>query len=153
MEASRRKVILINRSFQLNIIAHFIGLATFAIGAFYAANAWFFYKLAELGHELQLPADHVFFQFVNAQKLQMNWIFLTVSLLVVAVLSVGGALLSHKVAGPVYRLCQHLKGINEGHTVKDLSFRKGDYFSEIADHINPVLKLVKQEKNDLDKAG
>ncbi|HXH74264.1 MAG TPA: hypothetical protein VNJ08_04820 [Bacteriovoracaceae bacterium] len=142
MLGSKRKVILINRKFQLNIIAHFMGLSLISIAAFYAANLWFFHKFLDLGKEMGLPSEHVFFQFINSQKLQMNWIFLTVSIVVLIILTLGGAILSHKVAGPIYRLCKHLKGIETGDEVKPLSFREGDYFLEIVDHINPILKKV-----------
>lgn len=155
MQISKRKVILINPKFQLNIIAHFIGLSLISIAAFYAANAWFFYKFSELGKEMGLPAEHVFFQFINSQKMQMNWIFLAVSIVVLVILTLGGAVLSHKVAGPIYRLCQHLKGIGAGGDVRPLSFRNGDYFSEIVDHLNPVLEKVEKSsnKNDFKKVS
>lgn len=142
MKASRRKVILINRKFQLNIIAHFIGLSLISIAAFYAANFWFFYQFVKMGQEMNLPPDHVFYHFIHAQEVQMNWIFIGVSLLVTVFLIIGGTILSHKVAGPIYRLCQHLKGIKEGDEVKPLAFRDGDYFPEITEHINPILERV-----------
>src|SRR5262245_21870498 len=114
MSLSRRKVVLINPKFQLSIIGYFLALSTVSIAAFYAANLWFFHKFVLMGRNLNLPPDHVFYQFIHAQQAQMNLIFLGVSVAVVLFLVVGGLIMSHKVAGPIYRLCQHLKAINEG---------------------------------------
>ncbi|HXH73432.1 MAG TPA: hypothetical protein VNJ08_00600 [Bacteriovoracaceae bacterium] len=154
MKFNKRKDFFINPKFQFSVIANFLALSLITISSFYAANFWFFYKFTQLGKNMGLPADHVFFQFIQTQKDQMNWIFIGVSILVSGILFMGGVLLSHKVAGPIYRLCQHLKAIETGGEVKPITFRKGDYFLEIVDHLNPILeKVVTTKKNDLDKAS
>lgn len=150
MSSNRRKIIFINKDFQFKIIGYFAGLAFIAIGAFYAANLWFFWKFSQIGVEMGLPSDHIFYQFINNQKIHMNWIYFVVSVLVFCLLFFGGALLSHKIAGPVYRLCEHLKLINQGHQVGKVKFREGDFFPEIQDHINPVIDKI-NGKNSSEK--
>jgi sensor histidine kinase YesM len=153
METSRRKVILINPKFQISFITQIIYLSVVSITALYGANVWLFYKFSELGKEMGLPSDHIFFQFISAQKTQMNWTFLAVSIVLLALLSIAGAVISHKVAGPIYRLCLHLKEIKDGSKVAPFSFRNDDYFQEIADHLNPVLDKITSEKNKNDKVA
>lgn len=57
---------------------------------------------------------------------------------------------SHKIAGPLYKLQKHLKLVRDGENPGDLSFRKGDYFQEIATDINATFAHLEDGyKNDL----
>jgi hypothetical protein len=57
---------------------------------------------------------------------------------------------SHKIAGPMYKLQKYLRGIREEGMKDRLFFRKGDYFSEIADDVNVTLEHIDDaHKNDL----
>ena len=142
MSEKRRKVIFINRPFQFKVIGYFIGLAVISIGIFFSANLWFFQKFKNLGVEMNLDEGHVFFQFINAQQVQMNWIYFFVSLGVVAILFTAGAILSHRVAGPFHQLVQHLKEYNKGNDPEPLVFRHDDFFTEIPEHVNAALYKV-----------
>jgi signal transduction histidine kinase len=56
---------------------------------------------------------------------------------------------SHKVAGPLYKLKKFLIQVKEGQNISRLSFRKGDYFQDIADEFNSAIeKLQNEHKND-----
>jgi hypothetical protein len=56
---------------------------------------------------------------------------------------------SHKVAGPLFKLRKFLNMLKEGQTVPRLSFRKGDYFQDIAEDFNSAFEKVQNEhKND-----
>jgi sensor histidine kinase YesM len=57
--------------------------------------------------------------------------------------------LTHKIAGPLYKLQQHLKRIQEGAPVSSLSFRNGDHFQELAEDVSTFLETVasNQEKD------
>jgi hypothetical protein len=69
----------------------------------------------------------------------MNQIFLATSIITFLTIAVGGLVLSHKVAGPLYRLTQHLKR-SSPENIKPVQFRKGDYFPEIQDAFNEFIK-------------
>jgi sensor histidine kinase YesM len=49
---------------------------------------------------------------------------------------------SHRIAGPVYKLMQYMRGAAKGRLTPDLHFRKGDHFSELADEYNLMVKGV-----------
>ena len=54
-------------------------------------------------------------------------------------LTVGvGILMTFRVAGPVYRMEQHLRSVLRGETVRPCMIRKGDKFQELCDLINAV---------------
>lgn len=127
----KRRVFLINPKFQLTMLAFTMGMASLAIAVFYVANMVFFNNFYAKGESLGLPRDHVFFQFIEMQQTNMNWIYVTTSVAVLGLMAVCGLLFSHKVAGPLYRMRKHMTDVAEGKTTADLTFRKGDYFQEL----------------------
>jgi hypothetical protein len=50
--------------------------------------------------------------------------------------------LTHKVAGPLYKLKNHLLHIREGDPINPLEFRAGDNFSDVADEVSLFLEWV-----------
>lgn len=137
-----RKIFLINPRFQLSVLGFMVGMSALAIVIFYGANAYFFYKFAQTGRALGLPPEHVFFQFLREQNRDMNWIFGITSVMVLATLSLGGLILSHRVAGPLYRLRRHMQDVAEGRTTADVRFRRKDFFPEIAEWYNRQLRTL-----------
>jgi sensor histidine kinase YesM len=56
---------------------------------------------------------------------------------------------THKIAGPIYKLKLHLSKIREGEPITPLTFRNGDYFSDLADEVSLFLETVEQnQEND-----
>src|SRR5688572_14221796 len=97
-KANRRKVLLINRRFQLSLLSWFFVLAIGLIALFYSANWFFFHNLTMLAQKADLPANHVFFQFIEGQKAMMNKLYIITSCLSFLTITVGGLALSHKIA-------------------------------------------------------
>ena len=61
--------------------------------------------------------------------------------------------LSHRFAGPIFKLRGHLKDMAEGRPVSPLSFRKGDFWLNIADDVNRIadrMHQLKQQGEDAD---
>ncbi|MFY7992556.1 MAG: hypothetical protein ACOVP4_04610 [Bacteriovoracaceae bacterium] len=57
--------------------------------------------------------------------------------------------MTHKVAGPMYKLKTHLNGIREGENISPLRFRSGDYFQDVADDVSLFLETVQlNQEND-----
>lgn len=57
--------------------------------------------------------------------------------------------ISHKIAGPMYKLSNFLRHIADGNPPETLYFRNGDNFSEIADQFNEAFEAIKEEhQND-----
>jgi hypothetical protein len=138
-----KKNYLINPRFQLSFIAYNLGVASLLAGVFYGAVRFFFWKLAGFGIAAGLPKTHVFFLFLDQQVALMNMVFLVVFPLVVLLLSLHGILLSHKVAGPLYRLHRHMKQTAAGERPPGPSqFRRGDYFHELSAAYNGQMKKM-----------
>jgi signal transduction histidine kinase len=55
--------------------------------------------------------------------------------------------ISHKIAGPMYKLSNFLDNYIDGNPPNKLYFRKGDNFTEIADKINLVFERFDEERS------
>lgn len=136
----KRKVILINPKFQLKISGYFAVLSLINIGIFYSCVYYFFKLFFNKGVEIGLPKNHVFFMFIEDQMFTMNMVFIITALIAVSFLMFSGVFISHKVAGPLYRLTKHLDSIaEEEKEFSKVDFRKGDFFPEIAESFNKVV--------------
>jgi hypothetical protein len=137
-----RRVLLIHKPFQYSIIGWFFFFSLLLIAIFYGSIWYFFNHLTAEAVAVGLPPGHVFFRFVADQKAMMNKIFLFSCLLSFVTISFGGLYLSNKVAGPLYRLIQHMLKYSI-HDVKPVYFRKGDYFIELQDAFNDFVRRSK----------
>lgn len=57
----------------------------------------------------------------------------------VVVFAVVGIFLSHKIAGPLYRLKRIMLEIGKGTLPRELRFRKGDHMHDMADALNEMV--------------
>lgn len=56
---------------------------------------------------------------------------------------------THKIAGPLYKLKNHLASIREGNEITPLTFRNGDYFQDVAEEVTLFLETVaNNQEND-----
>lgn len=59
--------------------------------------------------------------------------------------------LTHKIAGPLFKLKNHLNGIREGNPISPLVFRHGDYFQDVSEEITLFLETVaNNQENDFE---
>ncbi len=136
---NRRKVLLINRKFQLSIIGWFALLAAILISIYYFSMYYFFSHITQQATAAGLAPDHVFFTYLGQQQELMSKIFLLSSVVAVVVIFIGGLYLSQKVAGPLYRFTNHLRAHSKAN-VTPVRFRKGDYFPEIEEEFNKYIE-------------
>jgi hypothetical protein len=54
--------------------------------------------------------------------------------------------MSHKIAGPLYKLQNYLRDIREGGDVKSLFFRDGDHFHEIAEEVSQTMEYFSKQR-------
>lgn len=56
--------------------------------------------------------------------------------------------ISHKIAGPMYKLTAHLSKIREGGEITPVFFRAGDYFQEVADEVSLTLEHLAEQRQE-----
>ncbi|MEO5668904.1 MAG: hypothetical protein ABIR96_12665 [Bdellovibrionota bacterium] len=146
---SKRKKFLINPDFQISVIKQMLVLACAVIAIFYSASFYHFWSLKQQGLAMGLPATHVFFQFLRDQQDTMDLFFLFTSIATIVAIVGFGIFLSHRVAGPLFRMKQYLDKDLDAAEPALLKFRDGDYFPEIAESLN--VRLSKTAKGSTPK--
>jgi hypothetical protein len=122
---------IINPYFQLRCILFMNAVAVGVIGVFYVSLRVFFEKFNEIGNQLELSRDHIFFVFVLDQEVRMNRIFIVASLVIIVFISLSAIVFSHRIAGPLYKLRKHLEAVAMNPIPMQIRFRKTDFFQEL----------------------
>jgi len=141
-----RKLFLINPKFQLSFIAHTLVCALAVIAIFYLANLYFFWDFSHKGQAIGLPADHIFFRFLDDQRRKLDLIFAVTAFVAFLCLTIFGIFLSHRVAGPLHHLRKHLRAMIAENSFTEVKFRKTDYFPEIADTVNEFVANYRDQQ-------
>lgn len=137
----KRSVFLINPSFQLKfslLVCSVILISTLV----YPVIIYDFFKLVSEN------VPNVSKNILAAQNdlvLYLVMIQAVITLLVFIVF----IFFTHKIAGPLYKLKNHLAGIREGNPITPLTFRNGDYFHDVAEEVSLFLETVStNQEND-----
>jgi hypothetical protein len=132
---NRRKIKLINRAFQIGLMAKFIAANTAMMALFGLVLYWF------LRGEIQsnLQSAHAAYRTMGDMLFP---IILTISLLVLGILSVTIVFVilyaSHRIAGPMYRFHQVLKDFEARNLRAMTKIRDDDQLVEIAGTLENV---------------
>lgn len=136
--------IFINPAFQLRFIGFSVLVSTTAMSVFYFCNYYFFYSLRNLGSGFGLPATHSFFVLIQRQQTILNHIFIVCALVLLLIILIMGIAFSHRIAGPIYRMQRHMTDLSKSKNYTDVKFRKHDFFPELADAFNTLMKGLKK---------
>ena len=136
---SRRTTILIKKGLQVRymmliILSVLCGLAimTFELTA----------TLSDLFDTYPVLVQPIYDEFI---PIAVNFFYkILIYLLFVVVIS---AILSHKMAGPVYRFEQTCKAIANGDFSKRVHLRKGDQFIELQNEFNAMMDRIEAQIN------
>jgi hypothetical protein len=109
----------------------------------YLTSNYFFWSFEMKGHEIGLKKDHVFFLFLEQQQDYMNQLLLGLSFFIVFGLSFWGLILSHRVAGPLFRLHKHMWAVAKGEVTTKVNFRQKDFFQELTRAYNAQYDYLK----------
>jgi signal transduction histidine kinase len=85
-----------------------------------------------------------------AEAQQQFLVYLAViQILLTATIFILFIFLTHKIAGPLYKLKNHLSSIRQGEPIRPLNFRQGDHFRDIAEETTLFLEtLVMNQESD-----
>lgn len=143
--SNKRTNFLVLPGFQIRFMMYIIAFAFFGIVVLYASNLLYFDRLVSEGQQLGLPPDHIYFEFVDQQRGVLNSTFMAVAAFVFGALILVGLVLSHKIAGPIYRIQVYLQEVREtGVASRPLAFRDGDFFPEVAELIEELMERARR---------
>jgi hypothetical protein len=141
IKSKNRSEILISPKFQLSVINYVVILFTFVLIVFYLVNLLFIYTLKQKGLAAGLPLESEYFYFLDKSFHLMSIFYLASSLVLLIVIYFFGLRLSHRIAGPLYKIDKTIDSvINEGNE-QTITLRKNDYFKEHAEKINDLIKF------------
>lgn len=141
MAVYKRKIFLINPRFQYKVSLMICIFAVLATVVYPLSIYGLFERLIELQ-----PQQGTNLANVRNETLTVLGI---AEAAIIALIFLFSIFLTHKIAGPMYKLSNHLKEIRGGKEITPLSFRKGDYFHEVAQELNETLmELDGKRKED-----
>jgi hypothetical protein len=137
----QKSSILINPKFQWTLIGYAAFVATLILLAVYGLFSFGFHEFVQIGTQAGLPADHVYFQFIQMQETTFLRVIAAIAVLIGIILIVGGLMISHKIAGPIYRMQKEFNQMRDANPVElhPIQFRKGDFFPELAESFNSLV--------------
>jgi hypothetical protein len=127
---------LINPPFQWAMIRWAILISLVNSFISILAFAAFFRRLVIAGVQQSIPYNSPYFQALTQEKSRLILIFGLTTFLSVCMITGFGIFISHKIAGPIYRLSRYLKNTDPKKDLPDLHFRKDDFFKDLADDFN-----------------
>ncbi len=106
--------------------------------------------IISLANELKLlngENSNLALEYQNQRSSLLTYLILT-QLGFIGLVFVFCVFISHKIAGPMYKLINHLRQIRESDQVEDIHFREGDQFPEVAHEINLTINYLKQKSEE-----
>jgi len=146
---SQRKLrnMLINPAFQLRFMAYMTLASLFSISVFYFVNTLYFNAVNAMGNELGLDSTHPYFAFIETQRELLLRIYVLLSAVSFTLLMVFGLFISHRIAGPIYRVEKYMQSIADGERdLEPVRLRRGDFFPEIENIVNASIKRLRAER-------
>ncbi len=154
MNHYKRTKLLVNPAFQLRFMAYMSLASLVSISVFYLASSLYFDAVYEMGYELGLDADHPYFSFIDDQRQLLLKIFVSLALVAFTLLMVFSLYLSHRIAGPIYRIEHYMEAVASGHEeLGPVHLRQGDFFPEIASIVNATIHELRHHEEIGDDTG
>lgn len=142
----RRRIVLIDHRFQLRMAAAFIALQIALTGLF--AFALYLFMDSEI--HADLASAHASYQSLSQMLLPIVVILAVFSVFLSVVLStVFVVLLSHKIAGPMYRFRAVLEALAARKFESFRSIRPDDQLGELASSLDKAVATVKRDVEDI----
>ncbi len=139
---------LVYPQFQLAIVGVNLSvLAAGVLGMLFMGTRTY-RQLREMGSAAGLPDSHVYFEFVTLQQQLLNKNLMVGGGILLVVSTAFLLLVTHRIAGPIVRLRGFLIDYVENgrSAVTRLSFRKGDFLSDLPPQVNRALGLDEKKR-------
>ena len=133
----------VNPRLQFTLIFGANVLALISVALIYTLNAWAQSQVQSYAFSLNLPASHPFSEFVAQREAGYARMCLVLGVVQFVIFNLVAVLLSHRIAGPLYRLERHLEAVGEGGEPADVKFRKGDIYVQLGDACNKVMARLR----------
>ena len=134
VEKIQRKIIFIKKGFQLKIIAFVMLCSLFA-------TALITYEFLTLFQAI-FSKHPALMQTILEEGSSLYLLFLVKITICFAIILLFTALLSNKIAGPLYRFEESLKQVAKGNRKVRISLRKGDALKDLEKEFNNMMNIL-----------
>lgn len=134
---NRRKIFLIDSSFQLKFV-FYVSSWTLALSMAFPLmihQLFEFFRRFALVDPMAAPVALIY----QTEK-QIIWLLILGQVLFLCVISFVSFFMSHRIAGPLYKLRRFVERLRSGQLIEELNFRQTDYFPELADGFNSMFR-------------
>ncbi len=140
--AYQRRLLLINKPFQLRF-AFYVVSWMIALSVTYPL---IIYELFEMmGRVLsRLSADPSIGLQILSKRQDVFLLLVFLQLAVMSVMFLVSIFLSHRIAGPIYKLSKSMELARDGKLEGPIYFRKNDHFKEVADLFNSMMARLNE---------
>lgn len=122
-------------------MSYFVALFFLTTACLYSTTYLFFWNLKAKGLEVGIPEGHVFYQFLQNQKQDLDYLFVGLAGVNLLLLLGVGFLLSHRIAGPLHKMKNYLKDL--GPASSDFKTRENDFLQDLNETVNTLKDKVK----------
>lgn len=134
------KNIIINPSFQLKLLSYFVVVFVLTTITLYSTTYLFFWNMKQKGLKVGIPEGHVYYQFLQNQKHDLDLLFIGLALVNFIVLISVGFIVSHRIAGPLYKFKKFLKNPESEDKIQ---LRQNDFLKELEPLVNDLKDKMK----------
>lgn len=131
------KNIFINPRFQLKVMSYFFVLFLITTASLYSTTFLFFWRFKQKALTVGIPEGHVFFEFLQNQKQEMDSLFVGLAVVNLFILILTSIILTHRIAGPLSKLKSYLLRTESKETFK---LRQNDFFKEDLETVAKAMK-------------
>lgn len=135
--------ILIEPAFQIKLLSYFIYLFFLLTLSLYSTIYLFFFRLKQKALNVGIPPEHVFFRFISNEKADMDLMFIGLALFHLLLLIGLGFVVSHRIAGPIFKLKRYLKEEIKS-DAPQFRLRKKDFLRDF----EPIVNALKDRIRD-----
>lgn len=130
----KRSVFLINPRFQLRFSLIFAGIV-------FIASLIYPLIFIDFVNELITDTPALKDSALQAKK-ELLLFLIPIQLLFAILIFIVSIFMTHKIAGPMYKLKNHLADIRQGDGITPLGFRQGDHFHDVAEEVSLFLESI-----------
>ena len=135
----KRKIFIVNKKYQYRYLFIIISTMLISVASVYFTTFYVIWNKV---------IDEFFYVPEAAKKLagifvQTSQLLVIPIVLLAAIFTAVGIILSHKVAGPIFRVERVAQELSKGNLDIKVKFRKGDELHELADSLNSMIDGIK----------
>ena len=139
-----RKTYFVNPRLQLQLVMGANILALISVLLLVTFNLYTQAHLQNYGSTVNLPPGHPLVAFLAQRQADFDRLCVLIGIIQFVLFNATAVFLSHRIAGPLYRLERHLVDVGAGKEPKDVKFRKGDFYQPLAEACNKVMARLRE---------